>query len=200
MSKLVKFYNPVPERFGPQRVRRRKNDASPAITNQLDLFSGARVVRMNQLSTFEEALQLDEQGNKPAARELYYKAIADGGEDVADAYCNLGILESQSQAYPKAIDCFTKCLVHNSRHFEAHYNLANAYGEVGNFALAKVHYEIAIEIEPAFTNSYFNLGLIQAMNKEFKAAVRTLRRYCQVTPVEDHGPANDLISKLSFTL
>ncbi len=199
MAKVVKFYNPVPERFGPQRVRRRKS-ADASITNaQLDLFSGGKIVALNQLSVFEEALHADEHGKKQIARELYQKAI-EAGSDVADAYCNLGILESQSQAYPKAIDCFTQCLKHDPRHFEAHYNLANAYGEVGDFTLAKVHYEVAIEIEPAFTNSYFNLGLIQAMNKEFKAAIRTLRRYCQVTPIEDHGPANDLISKLSFTV
>lgn len=199
MAKVVKFYNPVPARFGPQRVRRRKNTASPTRTAQLDLFSGAKVIRLNQLSYFEEALLADEQGKKQTARELYFKAI-ESGDDIADAYCNMGILESQSQAYPKAIDCFTLCLKHDPRHFEAHYNLANSYGEVGDFTLAKVHYEIAIEIEPTFTNSYFNLGLIQAMNKEFKAAIQTLRRYCQVTPEEDHGPAKDLIAKLNVTL
>lgn len=195
MAKVVKFPTPVPEKFGPQRVRKKKESA-PSKDGQLNLFSGGRIVRLNQLSPFEEALLLDDSGDKEAAKAQYVKAIQEN-DSVADAYCNVGILEAQDNNYAKAIDFFTRCLKHDPRHYEAHYNLANLYAEVGNFTLAKIHYETAIEVEPTFTNSYFNLALTLAMMKSFGDAVNVLNQYRQLTPTEDHTVTDDLIRKLS---
>jgi tetratricopeptide (TPR) repeat protein len=199
MAKIIQFpLNPAPEKFGLQRARRSKSkDACKP--GQLNLFTGGKIVRLNRLSLFEEALLVDEQGDLKTARQYYQKAIEQ--EDcIADAYCNLGIIESQEGNYPKAIDCFTLCLKDNPRHYEAHYNLANLYAEVGNHALAKMHYSIAIELEPEFANSYFNLGLTFAMIREYKQAVKYLTKYRDLAPAEEHQQANDLIFKLSSTL
>ena len=198
MAKVVKFPVPTPEKFGPQRVRK-KTPSAQGSRGQLNLFTGGKVIRLNQLTFFEEALMLDDQGDATSAKLRYEKAI-EAQESIADAYCNLGILEFQQGHYPKAIDCFTRCLKEEPRHFEAHYNLANLYAEVGNFQLAKVHYEISIEMEPSFPNSYFNLGLTLAMNKEFKEAVKVLRVYRDLTTSEDHQQVDDLIDKLSSAL
>lgn len=199
MAKIIQFpLNSPPEKFGLQRARRTM-DKDAGKPGQLDLFAGGKVVKLNQLSVFEEALFLDDQGQTKSARQYYQKAIK--ADDCApDAYCNLGIIESQEGNYPKAIDCFTLCLKQNPRHYEAHYNLANLYAEVGNHALAKVHYGIAIEIEPAFPNSYFNLGLTLAMIREYKEAVQFLTQYRDLTPGEEHRQTDDLIFKLSTTL
>jgi tetratricopeptide (TPR) repeat protein len=194
MAKVIKFPIPTPEKFGPEKVRKKKTGPDKK-TGQLNLFTSGRIIRLHQLSPFEEALMLDEQGNKIAAREGYLKAI-DDGDSIADAYCNLGIIESQNGLTAKAIDSFTQCLRHDPRHYEAHYNLANLYAEVGNLALAKVHYEISIEIEPSFTNSYFNLGLTLAMSKQFKDAVKVLDEYKKLSPPENQQQAEDLIQKL----
>lgn len=194
MAKVVKFPGPAPEKFGLQKVRKKKENAYPK-PGQLDLFGG-RVIKLNQLSTFEEALMLDEAGSVDQAKALYQKAI-ENNDFAADAWCNLGIIESQSGNHARAIDAFTKCLSNEPRHYEAHYNLANLYAEVGNYALAKVHYAIASEIEPAFPNSYFNLGLTLAMNREYEEAVRVLKKYCSLTPPEEHRQATELINQLS---
>jgi tetratricopeptide (TPR) repeat protein len=199
MAKIIQFpLNPAPEKFGLQRARRSKSKEA-CKPGQLNLFTGGKVVRLNRLSLFEEALLVDEQGDLKTARQYYQKAIEQ--EDcIADAYCNLGIIESQEGNYPKAIDCFTLCLKDNPRHYEAHYNLANLYAEVGNHALAKMHYSIAIELEPEFANSYFNLGLTFAMIREYRQAVKYLKKYRDLAPAEEHQQANDLIFKLSSTL
>src|SRR3954464_15192419 len=141
MAKIVQFHvNPTPEKFGPQRALKKKGKEKPK-AGQLNLFVGSgKVVRLNQLSPFEEALLLDEQDDKKSARLQYLKAI-DAEDCIADAYCNIVIIDSQEGNYSKAIDCFTLALKANPRHYEAHYNLANLYAEVGNFALAKIHYE-----------------------------------------------------------
>lgn len=199
MAKIIQFpLNPEPEKFGLQRARTKKGKEGekPA---QLNLFTGGKVVKLNQLSVFEEALLLDEHGDTKKARQYYEKAIAQG-DCAADAFCNLGIIESQEGNYPKAIDCFTLCLKQNPRHYEAQYNLANLYAEVGNHALAKMHYAIAIELEPDFPNSYFNLGLTHAVAKEYKEAVHFLKKYRDLAPSEEDKQTDDLIETLSAPL
>ncbi|HLZ17039.1 MAG TPA: tetratricopeptide repeat protein [Cyclobacteriaceae bacterium] len=196
MAKVIQFPTPGPEKFGFKPVRK-ENKTGKGKHGQLNLFAGGKVVSLNPLSRFEEALMLDDHGDKKA-KEVYQKAISEG-DSVADAYCNLGILESQEGNYTKAIDSFTKCLKESPRHFEAHYNLANLYAELGNLALAKVHYQISIEVEPHFPNSHFNLGLTQAMNKEIEEAIHSLKAYCKLVSVNDRVQAQELIDNLSRT-
>lgn len=199
MGRLIKFPVPeyAPEKFGLQRVKSKRADSSPVPkAGQLNLFGGARMVRMQALTHFEEALMLDDRGDDINGAKLHYQKAIENGESVADAYCNLGILESQQGHNAKAIDCFTQTLKFEPRHFEAHYNLANLYAEVGNFSLAKVHYEVSIELQPTFSNSHFNLGLTLAMNKEFKEAIAALLRYKELTPHEEHKQTDDLLEKL----
>jgi tetratricopeptide (TPR) repeat protein len=195
MAKIIKFPLPTPEKFGPQRVRKRK-EPRVGPTGQLNLFTGGKVVKLNHLTPFEEALLLDEQGNKARARIGYLQAI-EQEDSVADAYCNLGIIECTDGAHAKAIDRFTLCLKADPRHFEAHYNLANLYAEIGNFPLAKAHYEISIQLEPTFPNSHFNLGLTLAMNKEFESAVKAIQQFRKLAQPEDQQLADTLIEKLT---
>ena len=195
MAKVVKFPIQTPEKFGPERVRKKRESATDK-NGQLHLFTGGKVIRLNKLSEFEEALLLDDSGDKKEARKLYLKSI-ERGDAFADAYCNLGIIEWQDSNQTKAIDYFTLSLRYDPRHFEAHYNLANLYGEVGNFPLAKLHYKVSIELEPTFPNSYFNLALTLAMNKEFTDAVNILNQYRHITTSEDHAQVDDLIQKLT---
>jgi tetratricopeptide (TPR) repeat protein len=195
MAKVVKFHNPVPEKFGPLRVSKKKPAAAPK-NGQLNLFVGGKVVKLNQLTPFEEALMLDDGGDRDAAKKQYLKAIHEQ-DSVADAYCNVGIIETQAGNFARAIDCFTRSLKEDPRHFEAHYNLANLYSEVGNFPLARLHYEAAIEIEPSFTNSYFNLALTLVMIKSFKEAAEILTQYKSLAPDEEHKLTDDLIRMLS---
>jgi tetratricopeptide (TPR) repeat protein len=197
MAKVIQFPSPGPEKFGFKPVRK-KGKTPKATPGQLNLFSGGKVVSLNQLSPFDEALMLDDQGDKKA-KAIYQQAIEEG-DSVADAYCNLGILESQEGNVTKAVDCFTQCLKENPRHFEAHYNLANLYAEAGNLALAKVHYQISIELEPYFPNSHFNLGLTLAMNKEVDLAIQSLQAYCRLVSNGDKRQALELISNLAQTL
>ena len=195
MAKVIKLTISTPEKFGPQRVRTKKNTALEK-HGQLNLFTGGKVVKLNQLSAFEEALMFDERVDVSASKTLYLQAI-EKGDAPADAYCNLGIIEFKEGNTTKAIDYFTMSLKHDPRHFEAHYNLANAYSEVGNLALAKIHYNVSIEIEPSFCNSYFNLGLTLAMNKELPEAIQILHHYRNLSPSCEHPATDELISKLT---
>lgn len=190
--KVIKFPVSIPAPFGPQRVRGKKGSPKTA---QLNLFAGAKVVSLSRQSVFDEAMALEEAGDEVTARERYLACI-DREEAVADAYCNLGILEYRQGNGTKAADYFTLALREDPRHFESHYNLANLYSELGNLALAKVHYRIAIEVEPTFSNSYFNLALTLALNKETDEAIATLGRFCQLAPADEQATAVELMDKL----
>ena len=194
MAKVVQFPIQPPEKFGFRPVRK-KRESPPPRHGQLNLFAGGKVVKLNQLSPFEEALILDE-NDDASAKEHYLKAIKEG-DSVSDAYCNLGILESKLRNYPKAIDCFTLSLKEDPRHFESHYNLANLYAELGNLPLAKVHYQMSISIEPEFPNSYFNLGLTLAMNQEIDVAIQALLEYRRLTTADDHTQVDELIEYMT---
>ena len=181
---------------GYQRVRRRCGDAGDP--NQLDLFlpSVARIDSSDTpvLGTFEEALAADERGDSRAA-ELYGIAI-ENQECVADAYCNLGILETRKGRAAKAANCFTTALSHNPRHTEAHYNLGSLYLEANEYRLAQLHFAIAAEVDPDFANAFFNLGLVQSINRDIPAAIASLTRYQSLVSVDEAHLADDLLQRL----
>jgi len=198
MAEILKFPTQG-SKLGFKRVKRRLKLAEHP--DQLDLFAAptAQILSLSSgLSSFEQALMLDERGDLQAA-ELYARAIEE--EDcVADAYCNLGILESQKGNTIKAFDCFTTSLKNNPRHSEAHYNLGNLYFDANDFRLAQTHYEMAGEVEPSFANAYFNLALIQAINNDFGAAVTALSKYQELVSEDEGRIAAELLQNLKDSL
>jgi tetratricopeptide (TPR) repeat protein len=198
MGEILKFPGDA-TRLGYSRVRKRGRRAEDP--NQLDLFLAppARITNFTSaLSPFEQALLCDERGEAQAA-DLYVKAI-ENQDCVADAFCNLGIIESKKGNTAKAFDCFTTSLKHDARHSEAHYNLANLYFEVNDFRLAQIHYEMAAEVDPDFANIYFNLALVQSINHELAAAIKTLIRYQQLAPADEARHADELLRSLKRSL
>ena len=198
MAKVIKFPVEPPRKLGPKKVHKRKK-SDPEEHGQLNLFN--QIVPETRIRSlingndfFEEALALDEKGD-PYAENMYLKAI-ENNQSVADAYCNLGILNSRREEYVKAVDYLTKSLTVNPRHFEAHYNLANVYSDMGNFRLAKTHYEISVQIAPDFPNSYYNLGLVLVSLKQYDAATKVIEQYIELSPGYDHEVAHDLIKTL----
>ncbi len=202
MTKVVKFPITDSSRIGYKRVKKRKK-VNLEDYGQLNLFtaqpSEAKVVQMkSHESDFEYALKLDERGEYSSAKAFYLNAIK-ANDSSADAFCNLGIIESEEQHFSKAIDYFTQCLKLDPRHYEAHYNLANVYSEVGNRALAKLHYELVLELEPEFASAYYNLGLVLALDNEYQEAIRILKQY-KLLIEDDHEQVNRLIQSLQKTM
>lgn len=211
-SNVIPFPGKAVPKFGFKRVKRR-GPAQMEAEGQLNLFApppqrvnaGFGRGRRGQvfhlptvIGPFERAVMLHERGDDGAAR-MYWKAIT-LGDSVADAYCNLGIIESERGETSKAFNCFTNALENNPRHFESHYNVANLYLESGDLRLARLHYEIAAEIEPSFPQLYFNLGLVHAMDENFKAAVAALSNYKELAPDFEDNPADELLVRFKRSL
>lgn len=198
MGQILKFPLQA-SKFGYKRVRQRAIQAENP--NQLHLFprQTAQILSFHcALSSFEQALLMDERGDAKAA-ELYRRAIEEN-DCVGDAFCNLGIIESKRGNIAKAFDCFTSCLRQNPRHFEAHYNLGNLYFDANDFRLAQLHYELAAEVDSTFPNVHFNLALVQAINNDLWAAVATLTRYRELVPPAEARNVEELLENLRKSL
>jgi tetratricopeptide (TPR) repeat protein len=198
MAQIIKFPAPA-SKFGYKRVKRRAKSAENP--NQLHLFSQPTAKILNfaaELGLFEQALLLDEREDGKA-EELYLQAINEQ-DCVADAYCNLGIIQSKQGNTTKAFDSFTTSLKHNPRHFEAHYNLGNMYFDLNDHRLAQLHYQIANEIDPSFPNAYFNLALVLAINNDLAAAVTALTTYQALVSIEKARHADELLENLRKSL
>ncbi len=198
MAQILKF--PVQaSKLGYKRVKRRARASDNS--HQLDLFPEptAQILDFSpESSRFAQALILDERGDEKAS-ELYARAIEEH-DCVADAYCNLGIIESQKGNTTKAFDCFTTSLKHDPRHSESHYNLGNLYFDVNELRLSLIHYQMAAEVDPSFANTHFNLALVQALNSDHAAAVASLTRYQELVSEDEGRIAEDLLQNLKKSL
>lgn len=164
------------------------------LQGQLHLFAAVESGKIARLLTpFEEALLLHEQGD-PKAAESYLEAISEG-DNVAEGYCNLGIINLELGQISKALDNFTLSLKHEPRHVEAHYNLGNLYYDAGELPLARLHYEAAGQIEPGFSLLYFNLALVYHKLKDLPSALAALERYKELAPDDQEIEAVDQLLK-----
>jgi len=182
-----------------RRARELRNSGRPLrkieleLRGQRNLFSeseGLLIPLPVRMSPFEEALILHEQGD-PRAAEMYALAVKEE-ECVADAFCNLGILDYEAGNIPGAFNNFTSALRHDPRHFEAHFNMAHLYFEEGDIRLARLHYELSAAIEPGNASVHFNLGLVSAIEENIPAAVASLNRAKEFA-TEDEMPQIDEI-------
>jgi len=200
MAKILKLAVKPPSKFDYKRVKRVKKKNDPERLGQLSLFNqaAANIIPLEMHRPFEHALMLDESGDVQAAR-WYLKAIEES-DCTADAYCNLGIIESKSGNTTKALDSFTKSLKHDPRLFEAHFNLGNLYFDSGDLSLAELHYDMAAEIDPRYPHLYFNLGLVLATLGEYGDAITALEKYQRLAEPEEAGKADDLLDNLRRSL
>jgi tetratricopeptide (TPR) repeat protein len=167
------------------------------LQGQMSLFrpEGGHIARL--LTPFEEALLLHEQGDERAT-EFYIEAISEG-DNIAEAYCNLGIIELDRGNTIGALENFTQSLKNDPRHVEAHYNLANLYYDAGDFPLARLHYEAATQIEPNFSLVYYNLALVYHRLNNVHAATQSLNRYKQLEPGDEEIELVDQLLKAMET-
>ncbi|MEZ4898933.1 MAG: tetratricopeptide repeat protein [Saprospiraceae bacterium] len=145
-------------------------------------------------SPFEEALMLDEAGD-PRAESRYLEAIA-ANSSSADAICNIGIIYAGKGETAKAIGAFTKALSLEPRHLEAHYNLANVYFDAGNYDLAIVHYEVAVEIDADFSDAWFNLTIAYLATKMHKKAMDAYLNYRRLVPDDAEDKLGSFVRQL----
>ena len=182
MAKVIKFPFKSTGRFDHKPVRKSRAEKLEE-KGQLNIFDTAKkskIVALDKDSNLFESALTSHDSDSEQASLLYRKAI-DRGDHVADSYCNLGILESQKGNQTAAIDCLTKAMEKDPRHYEAHFNLANIYADAGNNKLAKLHYEVALQVDNNDPNLHYNLAIVLASLEEFNESLKALQSYFELT-------------------
>jgi len=211
-SNVIRFPVEAVSRFGFQRANAGQSGKSGRMEaeGQMNLFGrgapsdpaaprmGAVVPLPLQMSPFEAAIMLDDH-NDPRAEEAYRHAIEEN-DFLPDAWCNLGVLKSLRRDLDGAFECFAQSLAADPRHAESHYNIGNLYFEFGDLKLARMHYEKALEIDPALASAWFNLGLVTALTEDFQVAYDSLSHYRTIAPPDETGVAEDLMRYLKTAI
>jgi tetratricopeptide (TPR) repeat protein len=179
-----------------KRSRKRK----PAGRNQLNLFTADPQILYLSLDTgyFEAALRLDEEGD-PRAAEYYLKAI-ENNECTADAYCNLGVIESEKGDMMKTFSYFLNALKSDPSHAESHFNIANLYFEMDDYKLAELHYLITIEMAEEFSNVYFNLALLYLRTGKYEKAEECFISYKERSSSDEWKIVDELLQQMKSSI
>ena len=93
-----------------------------------------------------------------------------------DGYNLLGIIESNQQDYPAAIDAFEHALRLNPRSTKTHNNLGNAYAAQKQWNLAEREFHAVLQVDPGNTDANYNLGVLLMMNGSAAQAIPHFQR------------------------
>jgi tetratricopeptide (TPR) repeat protein len=86
-----------------------------------------------------------------------------------------GRLEESVMAHEKALQI-------DSQMVQAHINLVELYGRLGQFDKAEEHYRAAARLEPGAVESYYNYGVLLLAAQKFEQAENAFRRAIEIDP------------------
>jgi tetratricopeptide (TPR) repeat protein len=134
---------------------------------------------------YARAIELDRQGNHPAALVLLWEAagLAPGDPDVQN---RLGEALDRIGALDAAIDAFRRALAARPGFRLASKNLVLTLVKAGRGPEAIEHARALVRTGPADPDAHFTLGLAQS-EQDVAAALATFRRVLELAP--DHGLA-----------
>lgn len=148
--------------------------------------------------TYAEACRLAANGD-PKTAMRFRQAILEG-DQTADAWCALGVLELRAGKKRGALACYNRALKDTPRHATTHRQLGNLYYDLGEYNKARVHYHIASEIEPEVPSVHWSLAQLHLLHKAYGAAVEALLRFRSVADAEGKKRANRLLGRLRQTV
>jgi tetratricopeptide (TPR) repeat protein len=86
-----------------------------------------------------------------------------------------GKLEEAAAAHERALEIDPNLV-------QAHINLIELYGELGQFDKAEEHYRAAIRLDPGYAESYYNYGVLLVRVEKFQLAEGAFRKTIEINP------------------
>jgi len=132
----------------------------------------------NSSKNFQEAEALVQQGRLHEAKTATEQGLQSYPSSV-EGHNLLGIIETDQQDYPSAIEAFQRALKLSPSSIKTHNNLGNVYVALRQFDLAEREFRAVLRINPANSDANYNLGVLLMSKGESAAAIPHFER---VTP------------------
>ncbi len=127
-------------------------------------------------------------GRLPQAEACYRKLLAADPCNV-NALNRLGVLARQTGQHGAAVDLFSQAVALNDRAPELHYNLGNAFMDLGRTAEAEASYRRTLALKPDFAAAHNNLGNALQARGEDAQAEACYRRVLALAPEAQYAGA-----------
>ena len=106
---------------------------------------------------FEQAVAMHQQGQLNMA-QMVYQTVLQLDESFYPALHMMGVVAAQMHDFPRAADLISKAIAVYPADPVAHFNLANAFKDMGRFSEALNSYNAAITLKPDYVEAYSNRG------------------------------------------
>lgn len=121
------------------------------------------------------------QGNLAAA-EASYRAVLAIEENNPDAWHLLGLIAHARGEHPVALRCIQKAIDLSPQMSEAHFNLAIAWGAVGELERAAESCRQAILLRGDFVQAHHSLGVVLCQLGKHDEGIASFRRALEISP------------------
>lgn len=102
--------------------------------------------------------------------------------DFAYPYTLLGHELVVTEELEKALGCYRKAILKDSRHYNAWFGIANIYSKQERFQLAEIHYRKALKISRKNSVILVHIGVMQYHLNKPELALQTLTEACNTEP------------------
>lgn len=129
-----------------------------------------------------QELSLINQLKKDRDNEQLWMQLGRVQLDWADSYQQENRVSEARIKYQDSLASFQRVVELNPENLKARNNLASIYFVLGNTELSISEYVRIIELDPKFSDAYFNLGVVLWRHRDLKGALRAFETYLEVAP------------------
>jgi len=149
--------------------------ATPATIQDNATSQKAAALRADAEQHFKAAVKYHMAGELPAAI-AEYKATIVVNPNLAEPYCNLGLIYNQQHNYAAALDEFHKALAVNPKDAITYNGVGAALRAQKDLVGAMKNWQTAVSLDPKLATALYNLGTAYEMQKEFDKALEAYKQ------------------------
>ena len=132
--------------------------------------------------------------NPNISKKLLVKAVEVDPKN-AGAFFDLGMLQTKTKAYKKAIIAYREAARLNYRSSDAYYNIGFIYASTKDYATAEKMFLRVADLKPSYLDKVlFNLAVVQQKQRKNKQCIENLEKAIKINP--DNQRASQYLHRL----
>jgi Tfp pilus assembly protein PilF len=137
--------------------------------------AAATAIRAEAEKHFKAAVRFHMSGNLAAAVAEYKATIAINPQ-LAEPYCNMGLIYNQEHNYKDALDEFHRALAVNPKDAITYNGIGAALRAQKDLVGAIKNWQTAVTMDPNLSTAHYNLGTAYELEKEYDKAMECYRQ------------------------